>query len=527
PLPANMRLLAELCAVLGDGLTREDVTGAQARLEPGLELSPLASVDAGVGLARLARAGLLVPGPEGRHDFRHPLLREALEAGIPPRRRRLLHLAALGALPEVPDAARAWRRARHAAGAGERDVAFDAWLRLAEGARLAHRAVEAELGYSAALEQLAPDDARRERALAGRGMARYRSHRFREAREDLHSAAGLALSRGASDTAAELLLEEATVLDWVEDWDGSRVLTERALELGQASADPRLGARLELGRGRLAVRGGQWDEAALRLRRSAEDAARVGEPEVRAISLVLLGAVLTVTDRLDDAEATFEAALAHCAATGDRLHLAIAYNNRGLLWQKRQAVARAIEDLRHNRAIARELGHPQIERWSTFNLGEFLHFLGDWDEAWTLAERAHELGQRFFREHPVAQDALLLARIAASRGDFTAAARQLAWIDERCGASLAPPSSVQHRMVRQVLAEASGLFVPEAWDALVADARRDCSPDELLELLVQATSQARKAGAGEAAGRYLDEARSLAERSPLWWPRLRAFDPAR
>ena len=47
-----------------------------------------------------------------------------------------------------------------------------------EKARLA---VEAELAYTASLEQLPPDDARRELALAGRGMVRYRSHRFREA----------------------------------------------------------------------------------------------------------------------------------------------------------------------------------------------------------------------------------------------------------------------------------------------------------------------------------------------------------
>jgi hypothetical protein len=114
---------------------------------------------------------------------------------------------------------------------------------------------------------------------------------------------------------------------------------------------------------------------------------------------------------------------------------------------------------------------------------------------------------------------------------YSAALEQLTPDDARreraLAASLAPPSAVQHRMVGQVLAEASGPFVPEAWNALVADARRDCSPDELLEVLVQATSQARKAGAGDAAGRYLDETRSLAERSPLWWPRLRAFDPAR
>jgi hypothetical protein len=78
-------------------------------------------------------------------------------------------------------------------------------------------------------------------------------------------------------------------------------------------------------------------------------------------------------------------------------------------------------------------------------------------------------------------------------------------------------------MVRQVLDEATGAFSPEAWDALVEDARRDCSPDELTEVLVQAATQARKAGATGPAARYLDEARALAERSPLWWPRLRAF----
>jgi eukaryotic-like serine/threonine-protein kinase len=202
----------------------------------------------------------------------------------------------------------------------------------------------------------------------------------------------------------------------------------------------------------------------------------------------------------------------------------MALTNRVLLWRARKDVRHAIKDLRATLSIARELGHPQIERWPTFNLAEFLHYLGRGKVALPLAKRAHVLGQRFFREAPVSVDALLLARLAAARGDWVEAHDQISWIEEHVKEELQPGNVVELRMVKLAI-EGGGArtFSARRWDELIEYARSVSEADGLLEVLIQAATCAGNAGAGEEMLRLLDMAAKEVKRSPMWKPRIRAL----
>ncbi|RKI35613.1 serine/threonine-protein kinase PknK [Corallococcus sp. AB004] len=526
-LPEAHRVLARLCAVLGTEVDVARVDAALRHLTAGPELSRAAALDAGAGLQRLTRAGLLRPTSPGRFAFRHPLLREALEALLPPAPRRALHAAALKA-SVGDDVAERRRRAHHAAVCGAHQEASRDYLSLAEEARSGHLPVEAEQHYTRALALLPEsDDARRAQALAGRGKVRHRLQRFRESLADLSAARALARIRGDAALEVDLLLEEATARDWMEDSDGSAVCTREALDAIEPLDAPRLSLRCGLARGRLHVRQGEWAAAARVLTSTAEGSERARDHETLVVSLALLGSALTFLDRAPEAAERFDEALERCEAAGDGLHKAAVLCNRVLLWLRQGDVPRMEADLRRAMALGRELAHAQMERWSTFNLAEVLYMQGRLDEALPLAQRAHELGVRFFREHPVPVDALLIARIQAAAGDEAAAARQLAWISERCPPESLPPTAIMRRLVElQVHQQTAGAFRETDWAALHTEADALASPDEKAEILLQATAIARRTGAMEEALAWLERAGPAVAEAPLWSTRFHALRAA-
>ncbi|QSQ27277.1 protein kinase [Pyxidicoccus parkwayensis] len=525
-LPEAHRVLARLCAVLGTEVEVARVDAALRHLEPNEETERVASLDAGAGLQRLARAGLLRSSGLGRFSFRHPLLREALEALLPPPARRALHAAALRATPTDNPSERR-RRAHHAAACGAHGEATATFLALAEEARRAHLSVEAEQHYTRALALLPEADGeRRARALAGRGRVRHRLQRFREGLADLAAARVLAEARKDVALQVDLLLEEATARDWMEDVDGSAACTREALERIEQLDDPRLSLRCTLARGRLHVRQGEWGAAARVLTSAVEGAERARDHETLVVSGALLGSALTFLDRTEDAAERFDEALTRCEVAGDALHLAATLINRVLLWLRLGDVGRMEQDLRRAMALGRELGHAQVERWSTFNLAEVLYMQGRLEEALPLARRVHELGVRFFREHPVPVDALLLARIGAASGDLAEATRQLRWIESHCPPESLPPTAVMRRLVELQVREASpGIATPDsrAWHALAEDADMYASADEKAEILLQAARGAFQSGRMEEARMWLERAERAVEGAPLWRPRLESL----
>jgi tetratricopeptide (TPR) repeat protein len=527
-LPEVHQVLARLCAVVGDEVSVGRVDAALRHLEAREAVARVASWDAGAGLARLARAGVLRPVAPGGFAFRHRLLREALEASTLPSTRRSLHAAALRSLTgDGPSERR--QRAHHAAACGAHSEAATAFLALAEQARHAHLPVEAEQHYTRALALLGEEEPeRRARALAGRGRVRLRLQRFHESLADLAAARALAEALGDAALGVDLLLEEATVRDWMEDVAGSAERTREALERSEPLDDPRLSLRLTLARGRLHVRQGEWEAAARLLGSAVEGAVLAREHETQVVALSLLGSALTFLDRVEEAGARFDEARVRCEETGDALHLSATLTNRVLLWLRLGDVGRMEADLRRAIALGRELGHAQAERCATFNLAEVLYMQGRLEEALPLARRAHELGVRFFREQPVPLDALLLARISAAVGDRAEAARQLRWIETHCPPESLPPTAIMRQLVQLQVRppEPGGGWRGEVWRALVAEADGCASADEKAEILLQATQGALEAGGAQEAGEWLSRAEQAVGGAPLWRARLDALREA-
>ncbi|XXX71990.1 protein kinase [Sorangium sp. So ce134] len=518
-LPPPLVDLLERAAIVGDDLSPADL---EAALDAPGAPPPAGALDPGVGLARLARAGVLValPASPPRYAFRHPLLREAVEARIPPAHRRALHAAVLRRLLASPPAAGSRARiARHAAAAGDAAAAAAAHAELAEEALARHDVVEAEQRFTAALRLLdGGDAAARGRALAGRGRARYRLQRLEESLVDLRAARALAEAAGDRGRAAELLLEEATALDWLEDFPASAAASARAAELCAGLGDARLDARCLLASGRSDCRGQRVDEGIPKVEQAARDALALGDHEAHVIARNLLVGSLSVAGRLDEAERHGDAAVEACLRAGDAFHLCGAYINRVFMSVKRHAEDRALADQREAIRLARELGHAQLERMATLNLSELRYWMGALDEALSLARRSLDLQRRFFNQRPSPDDALLLARIHLARGEHDQAAHHLA--EARASVpepDLAPCARTLARLVQQALDDrAAGRFNAAAWRALVDEARRTAILHEHAEALHGALLSALRAGAAREARVFLEEARAA---SAGFWER--------
>ncbi len=189
----------------------------------------------------------------------------------------------------------------------------------------------------------------------------------------------------------------------------------------------------------------------------------------------------------------------------DRFHLTGAYVNRAWLWSAHGRVEHAADDLRRVIQLAREGGYAYLERVGTYNLAEARLWEGALDDAHALALRSHAL-QRAHGEASARVDALLLARVAAARGDLGELRRLLA--------SLAgEPFGADEQPIVAVLEALATDAPPAVW------ARALASLDRLLTLgRLELMLLASRHGVLSAADREV--ARALAQGDPIWSRRL-------
>ncbi len=522
-LPQSLVPLAHACAVLGERLTTADVDGMQAQLPDG---DPLRALDAASGLARLARRDVVRADGDG-WVLRSPLLLAALAAATPRDRARTLHRAALADLEQRPDAPPLERIARHAAGAGLAEVAARAQCELADRLRGRHDYARAEEHYSQALEHAEPGSRVAGTALAGRGQVRYRMQRFEHAIADLRAARAIAETAGDRRAVAHLLLQEATALDWCQDVRGSRALAERAHALAAEQGDPGLQVAADLAMARSAYRDEKDEQASALLAEVAERAAALEAYETRVIALLLLGPALTYGGRLERAEAVFEEVIALCTATGDDFHLAAAHTNRQMLWIRQHDIDRAARELATCVRLSRELGNAQLERAVSVNLGELELWRGNIEAGLALARRARELQLAFVTEYAPVDDALLLARLHAARGE-AAAKEYLDWITRTCDLPAAPPSARLLFEAVSMLCSALVKTPPEtaAWRSLAARADREALAEERIEIRALASTAAAAAGDFDRARAWIEEALEITGKESFLAPRLAALAAA-
>jgi eukaryotic-like serine/threonine-protein kinase len=523
-LPQQLAGHARLASVLGAHFTMLEVEALLSVLERD-ELPEDMQLDANVGVQRLVDSGILVRHRAGRVEFRHALLRDTIYQLVPEAQRARLHRAAFEAYRTIalPDDQRLPRLAMHAERCGEREIAASSYLELARRLTRVQSYIEAETAYGHALDNLGPDDERAIGALRGRGQMRSRLGRQELALQDLRSGRERAHARGATEQEIELMLDEATVLDWSRELSQSAALVREVEAMG-AKLSPLLRARLAMALARIHHRSGEA-EATVRVGSEAVKlAAALGNDgyETRIVAQLMVATDSASSGRLEQAERSFEQLIAEANSRGDLMHVAAGLSNRALLWHGLKKVDRLFADLARTAQLGREIGEASIEFVAVYNLAESEYVLCRLAAARGHAQRGVELSKQLFGEsnREVSVSELLLARIALYDDDTTAASQHAQNIRDRTARGLAagdreaelePPQQVLLQMIE--LAAAGGPLW--AWQTLVERVRTfELQPMEEVELLERAALAAAKLGATKEARSYYERALAVSETKP-------------
>jgi tetratricopeptide (TPR) repeat protein len=454
-------------------------------------------------------------------------LRDAVARSVPDAERRAASAAAARHF-RVPSSAPEERRlpllARHAAESGATAEAASLYLALARRAQERHAYIDAEATYSRALELIAPGDARGQlQAFTGRATMRYRIGRSEDALADFAKARELAASLGDTQAQAELLLDEATALDWANDARASARRVEQAREILDSMRDvpAPTRARYLVASGRSLYRVGKHAEASQALERAAAAAEGLGAEgyEVLVVSLVLLETILAELGRIEDAAGAAERAIALAEDRGDLLHLGSALNNRRMLQIAQGNLDGAIADQLRFVRIGRELGMTLAEYYSEWNLGEMLCQAGDAGGAEPHVRRAIEI-ERAHPEvgtRPIA--VLLQARLHAWLGDASSARAALEQVRslEQAAAERGRSSGLltaSEQVLADTVEASTRAAEPAELELLVERSARDSVEQEPLEVLDLCARAALRAGRRAEALTLWDRAEALAARLP-------------
>ncbi len=544
-LPAALEAHARLLALLGEEVSIPDTTGVLRRLEDDGGDAEL-PLDARVGIQQLVAAGLLVEESTSRIAFRHALVREAIAKEVPEGLRRRIHAAAAAhyfaletaprggaSAPRSPGPGRERRLlqlAFHAAQAGLGSVAEGAYLALAEHLRARHAYVPAERHYSRALEQPGwADDPRRFSAYRGRGLMRYRIGRHHDALADFEAARAMARRTDDVEAEIEILLDEATALDWMNDYHSSEERVREAQALMPRVRSPLLEARLLLGVGRSLQRAHREEEAAQLLEDAAAAAAALGDEgyETWVIALLQVGFIYQGLGRLEDAGMVLDRAVSLSEEHGDDLHLGSAINNRLLLSFLLGDRENMIANFERGLSLAQKVGQTSLEWALELNIGELFYFRDDLDAAEPHVLRSVELERQRAGDAPRPLVPLLEARLRSYRGEEDAARAIVARIragQDRARALghldvlMAPAEEVLCDMIDLATRDAS----PAEWDALEERSARHSVSQERAEVIEARALAALRRGRVEEAITSLERALDMAAAiSNAMIPRLR------
>ncbi len=523
-LSPALRAHARLLALLGEEVSVPEVTGVLHRLEQqgGETELPL---DAKIALQRLLAAGILVRSRRGHVGFRHDLARAAVARSAPEAFRRRIHFAAVDHYDDpasAPEDRRLAQLAFHAAQVGMGPIASAAYLELAERTRARHAYTEAERLYSRSLEQPGDRDApKRRHAYRGRGLMRYRIGRYHDALTDFSCAREMASRDGDVAAQVEILLDEATALDWMDERRSAEDRVNEAAALLPDPAPPLHHARLLLGQGRSAHRQSREREAARIIEQAAIEAGKLGDlgHETLVVALLLLGFIQQGLGRLDAAGVALDSVIVVCEEQGDTFHLGSAFSARGLYHAQLGEKEAMLADLSRSLSTARALGQGSLERIVEQNLAEYLFLMDDLEAAEPHLRRALVLDRRLAGGEGRAVVTLLDARVALYRGDLSTAATLLTAILDRQAraraqahddALLAPSEAVLCSMVELSLADAPAA----AWDDLEARSTQCSVGQERVEVIEARALSALRRGRGAEARAHLERAIALANRVP-------------
>jgi eukaryotic-like serine/threonine-protein kinase len=496
--PEETSALARVCAVLGETFERRELEALVEQLDE--NAGGRIDIDVAFGIGELCEAGLLEEDGS-RLRFVNGLVCEGIYAMLDPEERDSVHKLALAYWVALwteggGDLVVVQRIARHSRALGERGWAGRTCAALARAADRAHRFVEAEQQWSAALQFLEKDEDCAE-ALVGRARARYRQQRMADAIADAQGAAQIARRIGDRERLVDALLEEATALDWAEDFTTSALRTEEARQRG--SEDPVRQVRILLAEARVSFRQ-QMLEAVPMLEAVSERASQLGDHETTVIAAILAGHGFVLSGEIERAAAMFSRGEEACLRSGDRFHFAALLVNRISLWSARGDIGRGEKDLRDAIHLAREHGQAMIERSGSYNLAEVLLWRNQLKESFALAERSLSLQERYGSRAAI-PDLLLLLRVAAARNERGLVSQRLSELPE----DLNPVDECFRTALVTWLHPTM-----EGWRQVLAEADRLLEIDQTIELGALAMVT------GMLDPETVKDYRARAQRNPLW-----------
>ncbi|MDB4986122.1 MAG: hypothetical protein JWN04_1300 [Myxococcaceae bacterium] len=526
-LPAQLAGHARLSSVLGNGFSVAELESLIEILEREDTLEDM-QLDANVGLQRLVDAGMLIRHRNGTMDFRHSLLRDTIYRLVPEPQRKRMHRAAfeMYQLIPMPQETRVPRLALHAAQSGEREAAARAYLELAQRSKTAHAYLDAEAAFGHALDNLAESDIERICTAAGaRGVMRWRLGRHEDALRDLRRARELAKLLGQRERELDLMLDEATVLDWMRDFSRAEVLMREAAAIVEAETVSELvAAKFTTGISRIHHRS-RDTEACIRVGADAvEKSNHLGDAgyEARVVALLVIAPDCVHLGRFDEAERYFEMAIREATAHADWLLVSGAHINRAVLGFARKDARQAIADLTRATQLSRETGEPMIEYCALLNIAEVGYAVGDLELATDQIERGYALARRLWGEanRELGNCELVMARIALQRESFAEARELLSRISQRSlQTDLAVASELALFPSEQAVFDMVDLCARDANEAEWADFERrwgttELQPMEELDILEGRALAALRAGRLPESRRLFELAMQVSAQKP-------------
>jgi tetratricopeptide (TPR) repeat protein len=419
-LSAASAQLVRLCAVLGDRLTYPVVAAATDLPEGAL----LDELDA------LIAAGLLEETVHG-YVFHHPLLPEVMYQSLPTRRRSVLHRRAGEALQacyagqtDEHAAALAWHfgeAACHEQAAHFGEVAGDQ-------AAAAYATPEAMAQYLQADVHLEPLSstgdpvwrAARSRVDEKMGDLLILDGNYAGAQQHFVQARALATEAGRQ---AELWRKESATWEKRGEYAQGLAALDAAMDLGEADVPPAIRASLDVSRGEIYFRQGQFEAAEVIVAQAV--AALRDEPPgpASANAYQLLGDI--VYERNDQARASdcFQRGLAIREQIGDEHGIAVSWNGEAIVAYDRGDYERAVECSRRSLAIRERIG----DQWGIGscwnNLGNVAYDRGDLRTALESYERSRAIWEVLGEQRALAATWNNLGAVAQGHGDLARAER--------------------------------------------------------------------------------------------------------
>jgi DNA-binding CsgD family transcriptional regulator/tetratricopeptide (TPR) repeat protein len=396
--------------------------------------------EVGAALREAAGRGVLVPLPDGRHAFRHELLREVVESGLSAGERRELHerfARILESRPDLADASpagAAGELAVHWAAADRPVEAYRAALNAAAAAEGIHAFADVErlLERAIAMESMltadaAPSPADRVELRRRAAEAADLSGHFDRAIELVQVALSL-LDAGSDPTLAGLLHARLGYLTWARG-DGEAALAEHREAVRLVPADPPSVERARvLGALGGALMGlGRWSESRAVCEAAIECATLVGAEPEESRARNMLGSDLVALGDIDAGLSELRESRRLAAASGPAELLVVTIHNLALNLLAADRLEEGLGEASAGREVARASG---LERRYGMDLaaiaGDVLIRLGRWDEADRATTEGLALDQR---NRGTTYLAAVRARLLSGRGATEEAGRRLAAID--------------------------------------------------------------------------------------------------